>query len=623
MRAIRALMATAVLIVLLVMSAPNGAFAQARAASGEYERVVLLLAPYLTWDDIANDYAPYLREIAEAGAVGNLNTSSRNRQAVRPNNPIQGALTFSAGSWATADPAASAAYSVTEHVATGEAGDAYTRAMGTGTGSAAIVYLGLPRNERFNAASATLDVRIGALGQAIIDAGGATAAVGNSDLGHEVRDGWRMRPAALVAMDVTGRVPFGDVSSALLMDDPYAPFGVSTDVAALSVAYREAASALDEHDGPGLLVVDAGDLVRAEYSVPDVAPTVAESHRAGAVRSFDRVVRSIIEDLPDDAVLMVASPVVRAPASGPAPLAPIVMYSPGDSRLSGTLSSSSTQQTGLVTNMDVAATVTAMLGVARPVSVLGNPMVATGGRESFDGRVEALRRFNATAVAIEAARVPAINTFIAGSMLVLMLATVVLFRARRWSDATRLRASYASRLALLAVLSVPAASSLMFVGGLDPDTKSAALAGLVGSAAVLWLLSVALTRTRYQRLPLASIAIVTSAVLLIDQWLGGPWSYTGILSFSPLVAARYYGMGNEGAAILMGAFAVGSALVIDEFPKERFSPALRLWVVPVIGLLAAFTAAAPFLGANVAVALWGAVTVAVGWSLVNGIRFDW
>ncbi|MDZ4180257.1 MAG: hypothetical protein U1E29_13675 [Coriobacteriia bacterium] len=623
MRAIRALTATVVLVALLATLLTTGASSYASASSAKYDRVVLLLAPYLSWDDIENDYAPHLRQIAGVGAVGNLNTSSRNRQAVRPNNPVQGALTFSAGSWATADPAASAAYSVTEYVATGEAGDAYTRAMGTGTGSAAIVYLGLPRNQRFNTANATLDVRIGALGQAIIDAGGATAAVGNSDLGHEVRDGWRMRPAALVAMDSAGRVPIGDVSSALLMDDPYAPFGVSTDVAALSEAYREAASALDAHDGPGLLVVDPGDLVRAEYSIPDVAPTVAGTHRAGAVRSFDRVVRSIVDDLPDDAVLIVASPVVSPPASGPAPLAPIVVYSPGDSGLAGTLSSSSTQQPGLVTNMDIAATVTSMLGVPRPVSVLGNPMVATGSRESLDYRVDALRHFNATAVAIEAARVPAINTFIAGAMLVLMLATIVIFRARRWSSTTRMRASYASRLALLAVLSVPAASSLMFVGGLDPDTKNAALAGLVGSAAVLWFLASALTRTRYQRLPLASIAIVTAAVLLIDQWLGGPWSYTGIFSFSPLVAARYYGMGNEGAAILVGAFAVGSALVMDEYPNERFSPALRLWVVPGIGLLAAFTAAAPFWGANVAVALWGAVTVAVGWSLLNKIRFDW
>ncbi len=583
-----------------------------------------MLAPYLSWSDIEQGYAPFLARLAEEGAVANLNTNSRNRAAVRPDIPVQGALTLSSGVWAAADPDAAAAYGIDEEVSVGTAGDAYMRVMGVGPAEASIVYLGLPRAQRFNARSSTLDVRLGGLGEAITAAGGVTAAIGNSDLGHPVRDGWRIRPAAIVAMDESGRVGLGDVSQDLLVEDSRAPFGVVTDHNKFAAAYRRTLDELDGHEGPQLVVLDPGDLVRAEVFRPDVAAQVSERHHLEAVRSLDRIVRLVAEEMAQDAVLLVVPQTTTRSLAGPAPFVPLIAWSPADLGWSGVLlTSSSTQQRGLVTNMDVPVTITRLLGVERPVSFLGNQLVSQSAEPTLQQRIDYLQHFSDVAVAIEAARVPAINTFIGLTMLVLGISVFVLFRFQRWSTNFAVGLSSASRSALLACLAAPFASTAMFASGLDPVTRERALLVFGLLTAMIWVIAMAFSRFAAFRVPMALIALGNALILMMDQWLGGPWSYTGILSFSPLVAARYYGMGNEGAAILMGALPVGLALIIDEYASRRWTKMLMRVGFPVIGLIATITGAAPFLGANVAVAVWGAVTFAVAWALTNRIRIDW
>ncbi|MDZ4063225.1 MAG: hypothetical protein U1E22_01000, partial [Coriobacteriia bacterium] len=384
-------------------------------------RVVLVLAPYLEWSDITPENAPAIAELGGSGALGNLNMSNRGRLS-RVSSPVQGALTLSAGSWAAEDPLAAAAYDSTEYYEGGTAADAFLRATGANPNGAQVVYLGMSRAARFNEQAETLAVKLGALGQAIVDAGGITAAVGNSDSGYEVRGLARSRPAALVAMDAQGRVLLGDVSSGLLQSDSGAPFGISTDLAAFKKEYQRVSEELSKATGPALVVLDPGDLQRAKEFAPDASPAVAQAHHRQAVRTLDVIVDIVMEGLPDESVVMVVPQVLVETPGEVMGLAPAIIAGPG---WSGYVSSSSTQRNGLVTNLDVSATVAEALGIEKPVEVLGNPMVAVRDPGSLERRVAELSAMNDTAVAVDSAKPEIINAFIACTTLILMLATVV------------------------------------------------------------------------------------------------------------------------------------------------------------------------------------------------------
>jgi hypothetical protein len=88
------------------------------------------------------------------------------------------------------------------------------------------------------------------------------------------------------------------------------------------------------------------------------------------------------------------------------------------------------------------------------------------------------------------------------------------------------------------------------------------------------------------------------------------------------LAARFYGMGNEAAALLFGSSIVGAALLFDEWPDSRIVALGRRWGLPLLGIVVVGVAAAPFLGANVGAAVWALSGFACAWILMNGRKFS-
>ena len=588
-------------------------------AAEQTQRVVVVLAPYLRLSDVDPDVAPTIHRLAEQGAVGNINLRNRSRIVGGGPPPLQGALVFSSGSWAAADRLAPQPHDVDEYYEGGSAFDAYERMTGEDATGHDVVFLGLPRTVRFNEGAGALAIRLGVLGQTIRDAGGATAAIGNSDSGFEVRGVWRNRPAAAVAMDESGRVLLGSVSTDLLTNDPDSPFGFATDLEAFATEHTRVLAGLAATGNPSLIVLDAGDPHRAHEVAIDVSPAVAELHRLAAVRTLDAVVALAADALPQGATMMIVPQVLAEEPGVVTGLGPIIVYGEG---WSGYLSSSSTHRRGLVTNLDVPVTVLAGLGIERPVEMLGNPMTSDGVRKPLAQRVATLADANATAVAVDTAKPVIVNGFIALTTLVLLGCTVVLLRARLWRGRGVRLASSVGRRLLLLVLAVPPASLLMFVIDRVPSTAAEAYLAFAAALGIVWVIGLVLESVG-PRVPVVALSMLAVAVIGIDQVLGAPLSFTSFLGYSPLLAARYYGLGNEGAAILFGAAVTGYSLLLDEYRTARWARAAGRWGLLAFGATVTILAAAPMFGANVAVAVWAVAGFAVVWAVHNRIRVDW
>ncbi len=578
--------ATCLLAALLALAAPAPASATP-APPARVRLVVLVLAPYLRWEDVLSGNMPQTRALAQEASLGNLNVRSLLPDAGQP-SVDSGALMLSAGTWARYDASAAAPV---------DAG-----------GMPGVEYPGLPAQRLANSREAA-DIRLGSLGQAIEDAGGWTAAIGNGDV-----PGRASRPAALVAMDAAGRVRYGDVSSATLSPASSSRPGAArvSDTARVLRVFDEV---LARNGGPGLVVVDAGDLSRVNAAADGEPDVLERADRVAALAALDTLVGDIHGRLPTDSLLIVAAPVAAQPTSGPSGFGPLVITGTG---WNGTTTSASTHRAGLVTSADLTASILSVLGIRAPAHVAGSSIAPVPSTVPAEDRVRALERVDAFMRAVDGARPAVVYWFVLVS--VLLVAACVALVAFGPAQTSVVRAA---QMTLLALLAVPAASLLMYLVVYLPQTPSLVVALLLATAAVVWMVDVSTHRVGGHPRPLSVLALLTAAVILLDQWLGAVLSLDALLGYSPLVGARFYGLGNEGAALMIGGVLVGCSLVLDSYAELPWAGAARRWAFPGLAAVCVVTAAAPMLGANVGVAVWGTIAFGLAWWGMLGRRVGW
>jgi len=615
------IVACAAAVAVACFASAGNSHATESAFTPQAQRVTVVLAPYLVWDDLTTTSTPTLLRLAENGAIGAANVRARVRAPGGVPSPTESALCISAGAWALPSSDALASFVATEsYEGSGTAAEAYRRVFGAALGSARIGYLGLPQVQRFNESEST-DAFVGVLGQAVADAGGLTAAVGNSDVGYPDTTIRFERPAAVVGADLEGRVNAGDVSADLLTESVASPYGRRTDLVRFADALQRVNQLTSSHRGPSLVVLDPGDMTRAREFASRATTGSAQAQRVAALRTLDAVVALAAKSAGDDGVVIVVSQALNTNQDGdPEGLGPCIVSGPG---WSGYLTSASTHRAGIVTNLDVTATVLEQLGIVRPVEVLGNPMSAVAGPAAIGERVDHLQGMNVAATSIEIAKGSVLNLYIGFAVVLLIIAAFVVSRAHLWHAATARRIAAIVQGAVLLVLAIPVSSWIMFIVIRYPASAVVAVLTLLGVALVLWLIALALWRSSGPRIPVIALMALTVLVILVEQYFGAPLSFVSFFGYSPLPAARFYGMGNEAASILFGASLAGLALVLDEWRDASWAPAARRYGIAVLGVLVVGTAAAPFFGANVGVAIWGAVGYGLAWMLMNGRRVTW
>jgi hypothetical protein len=611
----RRLAVIAAITCLLALSLPLAASAAGTpsAAPSGPRTVVMVLAPYMTWDDVLKGPVPTIRGLAESGTLANVSLRS-GPVGTGPAAVLKGALLLSAGAGVNVDTTSLGAFSSDEFLEGGEAAAVFKRLTGVSPGTDQVLFVGVPRQEFANRDLQTPGA-VGTLGQAVRDAGGATVAIGDSDPGSMLVDLMKLRPAGIVAMDTAGRTMFGDVSTRMLAQDPSREFGVRSDVATLLSAYDKAmtSAAGASRSGAVFAVVDPGDLARVAASASDASTEVVAAQHATALRELDKVVSRVKATLGSQDTIMVLS--LAAPeVEGETPaLTPVVLKGPG---LAGGLAeASSTHRAGIVTFMDLGVTTLKTLGAKVPPTMAGAAIGSTAAGSTLADRVAALNEYNLTSVAVEVVRLPIINTYIG---LVVALMVICAFVIMRGVGAVTSRWGRVLRALLLLSLAPPLASMLGFLVWPWPSTATGVTVLLVGGSLVLWGAVLAASRADGIGLPIAVFGLGTTAAILIDQWVGAPLSQTGIFSYSPLFGARYYGMGNESAALVLGASIIGAGVLLDALKDMPWIGAAKKWGVPVLGALMVVTSAAPMFGANVGVAIWGTVGYGVFWVLVNG-----
>jgi hypothetical protein len=322
---------------------------------------------------------------------------------------------------------------------------------------------------------------------------------------------------------------------------------------------------------------------------------------SGTLREIDAAVGLAQEGLAEGDVLVVVSS--TAGANGRSGHLGIALVNGGgfDASL---LTSTSTHRMGLVTADDVVSATASAAGLESA----DTRATAAADERTSEERLKRLAAMDVSAGVMERIRIPIFNIYTIAMVLLILGGWFV---AERYRSAARFPYwSLVLRRAVLFGMIVPVAGTLLHVVDRFPESPQRVVALLLAASGIVWVFS-EFAWHRWGTAAAVAFAGITTALT------GAALSFSSIFSYSPVAAFRFFGIGNEGAAILVAAAVVGTALELDAVDAPV---RIRQLTILGVGALSVFICSAPFLGANVIVAVWGTVTFGALWLAVRGRR---
>ncbi|MEO6020975.1 MAG: hypothetical protein ABIP45_12075 [Knoellia sp.] len=533
-RSLAALMAT--LATLLGLSVTALAPSAQAAPADPYGATVLIGTGGVTWTDVSATATPNLWMLLRDGSSAAMSIRS-----VETNTcPIDGWLGVSAGSRAAAP-----------RTGTGAAQNRPCSPLEEPVGGV------VPRWDSFvqAATSRKFDSELGLLGKAAAASDVCIKPVG---------------PGAAVA----AALPDGTV-------DRYSP-------------YDEADLLVDMNTCP-LTIVDVGsvrdpgDLAAGEQPV--------EGSRAEQIAAIDKRIGDVTTAAPGGADFIVASlsdagvterlrlAVARGPHYGP-----------------GQLNSPSTRQPGLIQAQDLPVTLMSITGVKAPgglggTTLTSNPAPDNSEKRASD-RLQKLVDYDLASHEVHSLVPPFFNTFAYGQLVIYLLVLLV-WKGKIGGPDTRRRVLRIVRIIAVAAASVPAST---FLANLLPWWRfSIPMLSIVAAVGVfVALIAYAALRGPWGHTalgPLAFVSAVTLAVLAGDILTGSRLQQSSLMGLQPVVAGRFYGMGNVTFA-LFATSAILLATAISSYLVSHRRPRVAAAFVLAIGVGTVIVDGAPFWGAD-------------------------
>ncbi len=376
---------------------------------------------------------------------------------------------------------------------------------------------------------------------------------------------------------------------------PWAPVGGASSTGHVDQpAVWSSDAMLEDLNGCPVTLVDVGSL-----RDPDDVATgeQVDSSREEQLTAIDTRIGQVIEAGPNGADYIVGSlsdagtserlrlVVARGPHYGP-----------------GLLRSSSTRQSGLAQAQDVTATALSVVGLPVPDAVGGAPLTSDPAPDNSQRRAEArhthLVDYDEASHDVHDAVEPFFTVFAYGQLVIYLLVLLV-WKGRIGSERTRVKVLTRVRVLAVVAASVPVST---FLANLLPwwrfPFEMVSLVASVGLFVAI-IATVALRGPwRHWALgPMAIVSATTMAVLAVDVITGSRLQLSSLMGLQPVVAGRFYGMGNPtfalfATATILLSTAVSSALVVA---GRRRAAAVA---VGVIGGFAVVVDGLPFWGAD-------------------------
>jgi hypothetical protein len=345
-----------------------------------------------------------------------------------------------------------------------------------------------------------------------------------------------------------------------------------------------------------LTLVDVGSL-RDPLDVAAGEAALLPGDRAAQVKEIDTRIGQVLEAAPGGANILVASlsdagtterlrmAVARGPDFGP-----------------GRLDSPSTKQPGLVQAQDLTVTLLSLSGLTVPDALGGAVLTTTPAEDNSsaraDARLHSLVDYDLASHEVHSLVPPFFSIFAYGQLVIYLLVLLV-WKGKIGSPATRSAVLRWVRVVAVGAASVPAST---FLANLLPWWRfSVPMLSIVAAVGVFVALITAMALLgpwgRSPVGPMAAVSAVTMAVLAGDVVTGSRLQLSSLMGLQPVVAGRFYGMGNVTFALFATSALLLSTAAASVLVRAGRARVAGL-VVGLICLLALVIDGAPFWGAD-------------------------
>ena len=603
----------AALVVLVSAAPPPPGTASAPGAAPRRGPVVLVGVPGLRWHEVTPETTPHLWDLAHRSAIGNLSI----RTVTSRTCPVDGWLTVSAGQRAASERQT---YSICELPLPPEA---------DGDGAVVPHYA---EHVAYNAES-RFGARVGLLGDTVRAHGGTTLAVGPgaalAAAGSDGRVDRYLDGTAALAPGSWDGVTLGVVDLKDLADlylDPPAP---------TTVVEEPVADGAGTVDGvprdlqvplrvPG--VPDAPDalddlLTEENEPEPDLTEHSELRERRERLAAIDEDLAAVRATLPPGSTLLVAGISVEAGASR---LNAALLHGPGPDGTGfdgGYLVSESTRRAGLVALTDITTTLLHSLDAPPDRGTVGRAWRQTPRPAALDAAVDRLTQFATAAEVVESLVPGFFSGLVATQLLIYVCAAYALKRYGGRDLAKRHLVLSVTRVVALAGAAFPVSSYLVnLVPWWSADFPQAALLGgvLLADAAIV-AAALAGPWRRDILAPTTIVAAATTLVLFVDLCTGSDLQMNSPTGYTPIVAGRFYGLGN----IAFATFATGMLMTAAGIAHHLLARGRRSWAVAVslaLGAATLFATGWPGLGTDFGGVLALVPGLAVTVLMIAGLR---
>jgi len=431
----------------------------------------------------------------------------------------------------------------------------------------------------------------GVVAQSLRQKGIRIAAIGCGDVPQLAQHQFRQinfRHSLLIALDENGLGIGLTDPQKLLRKDPSMPFGVAVDERRWSEVVGEAWWFAD------LIVLYPGETFRADlYGSERLIPL--------AIRRELDLLRPVIERLDMERDLLLVFSLAPSRRSR-YELSFICAVGKGIER-GGVLTSQTTHQYGVVSILDIPATALKFFGAEPVLPINGSPILSVPSRKLnlpryLFGTGEAARITDGWL------RVTVLVSWCVLQAIVFVALAVILLMGQK----AKILGEWQVPLALLAwfPLIVHLASS-----GANATMSSLLWRGVgqIVLSAIFVLVAVAASCNLIPVNPISSAVLLSSLLFALDALGSGFLSVNTPLGYSLFFGGRYYGLGNVGMGLTLGAI-YALALALD----------WQRWVTASLCFVGAILVGAPFFGANIGGALTGIV---IALTAIFSGRFRW
>ena len=471
----------------------------------------------------------------------------------------------------------------------------------TGQSPKKISLLSVNNLDQYNQSNGEFKSKMGYLGDTLSSNGKKIGILGNSDYydlltGQEIRN----RDFALMVMDSRGRIEEGNVDFINKKDQSF-PFGISTDYDKLKDETKKYYAKTD------FLMVNLGDTFRLdEYKVNLNSKTYARMKYRVYNKVSDYLEYVFKMAGKNDTIYILGSFPSKLDYANNRRLAPLVRFDMSESG-KGLLLSATTRRAGVFANLDLGVDILNRFGLKNK-EMVGRQLT----NKTMDNRDDYMTKEYKKIVAISSIRMTIINIYVAVISVSWILGALALWQRDKLPKKHKKKIlNFLKEMVKLGLI-----MPLAFLSApiLRPGSQAQVTLSIVFMTVLLYILGSRIFKNDDLK-QVGFYSILMILLIVVDSVISTPLMQSNIMSYDPMIGARYYGIGNEYEGATIGSAILGIAILLE------YKKIPKLWVA--IFLFAVLiTSAYPSMGANVGGAISESIAYIAFFLLICGVKID-